>query len=81
MAATVTVVASGGLPVSEATNGTPLTPADNAVPVTIITDGGMPVTFISVDGILWPGGVAPGSGSPSLDFSDPANSQYLGPII
>lgn len=68
MAATVTLVTSGGLAVSEAPDGfgTPVTPIDDtapvtitSVPVTLVTNGGLPVTFISVDGVLWPGGVAP----------------------
>jgi hypothetical protein len=63
MATPVVVVASGGLAVSEATNGLPVTPTTSGWPVTIVASGGLPVVFISVAGVLWPGGVAPGSGS------------------
>ena len=64
MAESVTVVASGGVLVTESPDntGVPLTPTDNARPVTI-GSGGPEVTFISAAGVLWPGGVAPGSGS------------------
>ncbi len=59
----VTIVASGGILVTESPDntGVPFTPTDNARPVTIGPNG-MEVTFISVDGVLWPGGVAPGGG-------------------
>jgi hypothetical protein len=58
------VVASGGVPVSEAPAGfgTTLTPASNGygIAVTIVTPsatlGGMPVTFVSEAGALLPGG-------------------------
>lgn len=51
--------------VSEATLGTPVTPSDNGgLAVTLLSSGGVPVIFIGVDGVLWPGGVAPGSGEP-----------------
>jgi hypothetical protein len=60
MAESVTVVVSGGVLVTESLDntGTPLTPADNARPVTI-GSGGPEVTFVGIDGILWPGGVPP----------------------
>jgi hypothetical protein len=52
----VTIVASGGLPVSESATGTPMTPTDGttdnqplAMPVTIVADGGMPVNFVKDD--------------------------------
>lgn len=46
----VTVLADGGMPVSESASGTPMTPmADGGMPVTIIEDGGMPVTFVDND--------------------------------
>jgi len=60
MAESVTVVPSGGVLVTESLDntGTPLTPADNARPVTI-GSGGPEVTFVGIDGVLWPGGVSP----------------------
>jgi hypothetical protein len=63
MAESVTVVASGGVLVTESLDdtGVPMTPADNARPVTI-GPGGPEVTFISAAGVLWPGGVEPGGG-------------------
>jgi hypothetical protein len=63
MAESVTVVVSGGVLVTESLDntGVPLTPTSGARPVTI-GSGGPEVTFISADGVLWPGGVAPGGG-------------------
>ena len=63
MAESVTVVASGGVLVTESLDdtGVPLTPTTGARPVTI-GSGGPEVTFISAAGVLWPGGVAPGGG-------------------
>ena len=63
MAESVTVVASGGVLVTESGNntGVPMTPTTGARPVTI-GSGGPPVTFISAAGVLWPGGVAPNPG-------------------
>ena len=64
MAESVTVVASGGVLVTESLDntGTPLTPTTGARPVTI-GSGGPEVTFISASGVLWPGGVEPGGGA------------------
>jgi hypothetical protein len=61
MAESVTVVVSGGVPVTESLNntGVPMTPTDNARPVTIVASGKPSVTFVGTDGTLWPGGVAP----------------------
>jgi hypothetical protein len=61
MAESVTVVASGGVLVTESPDntGVPMTPASGARPVTIGSDG-PEVTFISSAGVLWPGGVEPG---------------------
>ena len=69
MAESVTVVSSGGVLVTESLDntGTPMTPTDGARPVTI-GDGGPEVTFISADGVLWPGGVAPGGGGDSPTY-------------
>jgi hypothetical protein len=66
MAESVTVVVSGGVLVTESLDntGTPLTPTSGARPVTIGA-GGPEVTFISADGVLWPGGVEPGGGDAS----------------
>lgn len=80
MSAPVIVVPSGGIAVSEATFGTPFTPVtSNGIAVTIVPSGGIPVIFISVDGVLWPGGVAPGGGGGSIflqsDFSATATSE------
>lgn len=63
MAEPVTVVASGGVLVTESgdNTGTPMTPTSGARPVTI-GSGGPPVTFIGTDGTLWPGGTQPGGG-------------------
>jgi len=61
MAEAVTVVASGGVLVTESPDntGVPMTPTTGARPVTI-GDGGPEVTFISALGELWPGGTEPG---------------------
>jgi hypothetical protein len=58
MAESVTVVASGGVLVTESLDntGVPLTPTSGARPVTI-GSGGPEVTFISANGVLLPGGV------------------------
>ena len=63
MAESVTVVASGGVLVTESLDntGTPLTPTTGARPVTI-GSGGPEITFVSAAGVLWPGGVDPGGG-------------------
>ena len=63
MAESVTVVASGGVLVTESLDntGTPLTPTTGARPVTIGSNG-PEVTFVSAAGVLWPGGVEPGGG-------------------
>ena len=63
MAESVTVVESGGVLVTESLDdtGVPLTPTSGARPVTI-GSGGPEITFISADGVLWPGGVEPGGG-------------------
>lgn len=44
----VVVVVSGGIAVTEATNGTPVTNASNGIgtAVTIVASGGAPVTFV-----------------------------------
>lgn len=66
MAAPVVVLSSGGIAVSEAPAGLglPVTPSTTTgFGVTIVPSGGLPVIFVGVDGVLWPGGVAPGSGS------------------
>jgi hypothetical protein len=57
----VTVVVSGGVPVTEhpTNRGTPQTPGAGHRPVTFVVSGGVPVTFVGTDGTLWPGGVAP----------------------
>ncbi len=76
----VTVVASGGILVTESPNntGVPFTPTANARPVTIGSNG-LSVTFISTGGVLWPGGVEPGAGegAPTMQFNDELNSQLL----
>ena len=63
MADCVTIIASGGVLVTESLDntGVPMTPADGHRPVTIGSNG-PEITFISADGVLWPGGVAPGGG-------------------
>lgn len=69
MAFPVVLVASGGIAVSEApTNfGLPATPVtSNGIAVTLVPNGGLSVTFISADGVLWPGGVEPGGGGETL---------------
>jgi hypothetical protein len=79
MAESVTVVVSGGVLVTESLDntGTPLTPTSGARPVTI-GSGGPEVTFISADGVLWPGGNPPSSGdAPTMQFNDELNSQLL----
>lgn len=79
MAESVTVVASGGVLVTESLDntGVPLTPTSGARPVTI-GSGGPEITFISADGVLWPGGVAPGDGdAPTLQFNVASNSQNI----
>ena len=61
MAVPVTIVSSGGLPVTESTNGfgVPLTPKAGAAPVTIVASRGIPVIFMGENFELWPGGVDP----------------------
>lgn len=61
MAEPVTIVETGGVPVTEHPDdaGVPLTPASGARPVTIVASGAPPVTFVGTDGTLWPGGVEP----------------------
>jgi hypothetical protein len=79
MAESVTVVTSGGVLVTESLDntGVPMTPTTGARPVTI-GSGGPEVTFISADGVLWPGGNPPGGGdAPFMAFNDAANSQLL----
>lgn len=79
MAESVTVIGSGGVLVTESTDntGVPLTPTSGARPVTI-GSGGPEITFISADGVLWPGGVAPGGGdAPVMQFNNELNSQLL----
>jgi hypothetical protein len=59
MAESVTVVGSGGTPVTEHPDdrGVPMTSvASGARPVTIVASGAPPVTFISASGVLQPGG-------------------------
>ena len=82
----VVVSSNLGIAVTEATNGLGL-PVDVAtngygLAVTIVASGGLSIIFYGPDGTTpWPGGVEPGGGGgPSLDFSDPDNSQYI-PII
>ena len=60
----VVVMASGGLAVTEASNGLGLR-ADVAtnglgIGVTIVSALGLPIIFYGPDGTPWPGGVAPG---------------------
>ncbi len=76
MAESVTVVASGGVLVTESPDntGVPMTPTTSARPVTIGSNG-PEVTFISTAGVLWPGGVEP-SGGAFPDNSTSAN-EYL----
>lgn len=70
----VNVVEAGGLPVSEAPEGygTPIDAAPDGFgyPVTIVASGGLPVAF----------GEGIGAYTPSLDFSDARNSQYIGQV-
>lgn len=53
MATPVTIVASGGLPISETPKGTPMTPTQGtdpkAMPVTIVASGGLPVVLVNND--------------------------------
>ncbi len=57
----VTIVASGGIPVSESAVGRAMTPTTTpgAVAVTIVASGGEPVKFIGPDQEAWPGGTDP----------------------
>lgn len=50
MAVPVTLVEANGIPVTESADGTPLTPADNAMPVVVVADGGLPVVLVNDDG-------------------------------
>lgn len=67
MAIPVTVVSAArtdGIGVTESANTfaipmTPTTGSIGGIPVRIVASGGVPVIFISVAGVLWPGGVAP----------------------
>lgn len=55
MAAPVVVVASGGIPVSTTTLGTPMTVATNGfgTAVTIVSSGGAPVVLLNEDGTTY----------------------------
>ena len=88
--APVTIVASGGVPVVDATPlsgtalnnpttaGIPLTPTTGARTITIVVSGATPVVFIDVDGVTYmPGGSAGGGDAPTMQFDDSANSQLL----
>jgi hypothetical protein len=57
----VTIVASGGLPITETPKGTPMTPTDGsttnqprAMPVTIVASGGLPVVLVKDDLSAYP---------------------------
>jgi len=78
----VVVMASGGLAVTEASNGLGLR-ADVAtnglgIGVTIVSALGLPIIFYGPDGTPWPGGVAPGGGdAPIMAFNAVDNSQLI----
>jgi hypothetical protein len=72
----VVVVAAGGLPVSEATDnlGLPVTDGTHGIPVTIVSQGGLSVVFITVAGVLDPGaGGDPDITAPTFTSSATAN--------
>lgn len=90
MANPVTIVASGGVPVVDATPlsgtalnnptsyGFPCTPTTGARPVTIVASGAPAVVFIDADGVTFmPGGSAGGGDAPVMQFNDELNSQLL----
>jgi hypothetical protein len=54
MATPITVVESGGVPISPALSGMPFTPTSNAFPATVVATGGLPVTFVDATGALVP---------------------------
>lgn len=60
MAKAVTIVDSGGFPVTNTSSllaGTPMTPVDaGGMAVTLVDSGGYPVCLIEEDGTLWSGG-------------------------
>ena len=60
----VTIVASGGIPVTNSTLGAPFTPvADGGIPITLVDDGGMPMALVNEDLSVWAdGGSGPASG-------------------
>lgn len=54
MATPVTIVASGGLAVTDtgAANALPMSPMANGTPVTVVSSGGLPVCFVDDDGAV-----------------------------
>jgi hypothetical protein len=55
----VTIVDSGGIPVTNSTLGAPFTPvADGGIPITLVDDGGMPMALVNEDLSAWTDGVS-----------------------
>lgn len=88
--APVTIVASGGVPVVDATplsgtaltnpttTGIALTPTTGARTITIVVSGAPSVVFVDVDGVTYmPGGSVGGGDAPTMQFDDELNSQLL----
>jgi hypothetical protein len=89
--APVTIVASGGVPVVDATplsgtalnnptsRGIPVTPVSSgARPITIVSSGAPPVVFVNTDGVTYmPGGSAGGGDAPEMQFDNELNSQLI----
>lgn len=57
MATPVVIAASGGIPVVNTANATPMTVATNGfgAPITVVAANGTPVTLLNENGTLWVG--------------------------
>jgi hypothetical protein len=54
----VTIVDSGGIPVTNSTLGAPFTPVESGgIPITLVDDGGMPMALVNEDLSAWTDGV------------------------
>lgn len=73
MARPVVIVTSGAPGFVNSTNGAPATPvASGGSPIVLVDAGGPAIYLVNDDGSAWAG-----SYSPSLDFSNANNSQYI----
>jgi len=55
----VTIVESGGIPVTNSTLGAPFTPVESGgIPITLVDDGGMPMALVNDDLSAWVGSLS-----------------------